>query len=876
MLKRAQDDELVMSLVEAALAQPLRERKAYVQQACSDNTELFSQVWGYVESEERMNGFMLEPFYRPDFLEHPFEPGQLLDGRFRIIREVARGGMGIVYEAQDEKLERRIALKCAKAGFGKRLPPEVRTASEISHPNVCKIFEIHTAATENGDVDFLTMEFLEGETLADKLRDGPLPEEKARTIARQLCAGLAEAHRNRVIHGDLKSNNVILTTSSDGSVRAVITDFGLAQRPENRQRTVQSGPLEGTPDYMAPELWKGEKASVASDIYALGVILYELISGYRPESCREIRTDWELPAVHPKWDRILRHCLHPDAIRRYRKVDELAQALTPRSRRWFVSVIAAAVLAVLSSVVTYQRATAPQETVRLAVLPFQAYADTMTLAGTVSRDVSKQISQLQGSARTKLVVLPISSALNNKVTTAERAKTVLAATHVLYGRLYRDNDKVIVQAYLLDVRSQNNAKELREAYSPGEVRYLPMALAGMITSTLRLPAAGPPTVNIAANHDYVAGMSYLRRNSGVDSAIAYMERAVANDPDSALTHAGLAEAQWWKYWITKDPVWKQRAKESVQQARRRNPDLAQVHRISGMLKSDAGYYELALSDFRRALELEPHNGDTYRRLGTAYEHNSEFDEALIAFRRAIAEEPDNYRNHQALGSFYYQRANYDEALKHLVKTVELAHDEPNAHFALGTAYMNVGRFAEAENSLRYAINLGENPSALHSLGLVLMYEERDREAIPFFQRALEKSPERFLSWIHLATACRRIGRRIESEKANQRGLALAETEVLQNPRKGRIRAQLAYLCASLKDRRRAESEAAQALQLSPNEADTQWWAVLTYELLGRRDATLDTLTAAPRELLSDLSRWPDLSDLHNDARFQQLLRYQAK
>ncbi len=173
--------------------------------------------------------------------EHPFEPGELLDGRFRIVREVARGGMGIVYEAVDEKLDRRIAVKCAKAGFRKRLPPEVRNASEISHPNVCKIFEIHTVPTAQGDIDFITMEFLDGETLAERLRRGPLPQEEARMIARQLAAGLAEAHRNQVIHGDLKSNNIILTATADGAPRAVITDFGLARRPAALPATAPVG-----------------------------------------------------------------------------------------------------------------------------------------------------------------------------------------------------------------------------------------------------------------------------------------------------------------------------------------------------------------------------------------------------------------------------------------------------------------------------------------------------------------------------------------------------------------------------------------------------------------------------------------------------------
>jgi hypothetical protein len=226
--KAQQDDDVLMSLVEQALAQREDQRRAYLERACAGNSELFEQAWNYVRWDERMQGFMIEPLFRPSNpdthqstgtllmttdersgAEQPFETGQRLDNRFRIVRELARGGMGIVYEAMDEKLDRRIAIKCARRGFRKRLPPEVRNAREISHPNVCKIFEFHTADTHQGPIDFITMEFLEGETLAERLRRGRLPEAEARAIALQLCAGLAEAHRNRVVHGDLKA-----TTSS--------------------------------------------------------------------------------------------------------------------------------------------------------------------------------------------------------------------------------------------------------------------------------------------------------------------------------------------------------------------------------------------------------------------------------------------------------------------------------------------------------------------------------------------------------------------------------------------------------------------------------------------------------------------------------------
>src|SRR6478672_3918881 len=137
MQNKAQDDDLVMSLVKLALARPSHDREPFLRSTCDDDSDLFEQVWTYVQWEERMNGFLLDPVWS----EHHFEPGEVLDGRFRIVREVAQGGMGIVYEAWDDKLERRIAIKCAKTGFSKRLPPEVRNASEISHPNVCKIFD---------------------------------------------------------------------------------------------------------------------------------------------------------------------------------------------------------------------------------------------------------------------------------------------------------------------------------------------------------------------------------------------------------------------------------------------------------------------------------------------------------------------------------------------------------------------------------------------------------------------------------------------------------------------------------------------------------------------------------------------------------------
>ncbi len=605
--------------------------------------------------------------------------------------------MGVVYEAMDERLERRIAIKCAKTGFRKRLPPEVRNAREISHPNVCKIFEIHTASTRQGDLDFLSMEFIDGQTLAERLRRGALPETEARLIARQLCEGLAEAHRNQVIHGDLKSNNIILTANVDGSTRAVITDFGLARKPESSQRTMQTGPLGGTPDYMAPELWRGEKASTASDIYALGVILYELVSGGRPPQPQDSSpAPFPPPAVHPKWDRTLARCLEPDPSRRFSRADEVARTFEPSlTRRRLVGVAAALVLAVASAVFAYQRATAPQETVRLAVLPFTSAPDSMAVAENVVRDAAAQVARLKSSRHTRFSFIPLTNTLRNRVDAPEKARTVLGATHVLRGTLEKDQDRLRLHVFLTDTRTQVNTKDWTVVYAPGQVRYAGVALAGMVTGTLRLPPLlDTATVNAAARQDYEAGLSILY-STRPDDAIVPLERAVAADPDSTLAYAGLAQAYWAKYLATSQQFSRERAEQAVRQAELRNPDLPEVHLIAGLVKANVGLYEQAVADFQRVIELQPNNGDAYRRLGIVYGNTNQLEEAVAAFRRAIAVQPQNFRNYRELGSFYMDRDDYAQAVPPFKRMIELVPQMPDAHLALAEAHLELGQYLES-------------------------------------------------------------------------------------------------------------------------------------------------------------------------------------
>jgi tetratricopeptide (TPR) repeat protein len=862
--KTQQDDDLIISLVEQALGQPESQRRSYLERECAGNSELFDQAWNYVEWEGRMDGFLLDSLFPGAERENPFECGQILESRFRVVRELARGGMGIVYEAIDEKLDRRIAIKCSLSRFRKRLPPEVRSASEIGHPNVCKIFEIHTAATRHGEIEFITMEFLEGKTLAEKLRSGRLSDKEARGIALQLCAGLAEAHRKQVVHGDLKSNNIILTADADGTVRAVITDFGLARKRAGADGTAEPGEVGGSPDYMAPELWRGKEASVASDIYALGVILYELASGRRPF---EAETTWENrpapPPVDRKWDPILARCLALDPGRRYENADEVAQALAPRSRRWVLTAAAVGLVAIASTVVTYQRATAPKQTVRLAVLEFGP--------ANLSRDTADQLARLKASFQTGLTFVPLSDTLKKNVKTIQDARTILGATHVLRGTSEKENDNHILHVYLTDTHSGVDTKEWKARYEPADLRFAPVALAGFVTNTFSLPPLVPNArVSPAARGPYETGLSYVHRNIRPDDAVALLEKAAAADRDSPVVYAGLAEAQYFKYLLTGDSAWKEKARESVRQAELRNMDVSQVHSISGLLKANSSLYEQAEADYKRAIELQPNNGDAYRRLSGVYNRNAHLGDALAAIQKAIQVQPDYFKNYQQLGTLYLFRGRYEDAILAFQKMVRLAPDLWESHFALGAALENPGRFAEAEREVRVAIQLQDSPRAEHELGQILQDLGRNQEAIDCFLKALALGAKTANLWLDLGVSYSRDGLDRDSKDAFHRGLEVAEKTVARDPREGRERAPLAYLAARLGDSERAESEIAQALLVAQSDSDTCLRAVLTYEALGRREQSLSVLASSP-SIIVRLNRYPELADLRHDSRFLKLL-----
>lgn len=801
-------------------------------------------------------------------VEDPLPTGELLSGRFRVVRRIAHGGMGVVYEAFDEKLDRRIALKCALSGHGRRLFPEVRLATEVSHPNICRIFEIHSAETFQGSLEYFTMEFLEGPTLAERITSGPVPRSEAETIARHLCAGLAEAHRNGIIHGDLKPRNVILTKNPGGTLRAVIADFGLARA------VLGFGDAGGTRGYMAPELRTGAPTTIASDIYALGVILHELACGLRPDE-RAVMLERtlgstasdgpdrdqaaaispaKLPPLHSRWDPILRKCLQADPELRYRSADEILRALGPSAirRRIFLGAAALA-LATVAAFITYHQTTAPPETVRLEVGAIAAPFEMASQARQLHQTAVREISQLRNSHQ---IAFSVSES---------------RATHRLSTSLAPKSGRLMFHAVLLNLRSSVPVTEWSADYEPSQLRYIPVALAGVVSGSLHLsPRATYATVASAAREAYQTGLAGLSDDEKLDQALASLAGAARLDPDSALPWAAVAEAQRRKSLLTNSGSWEEMAMASWEQAELRNPDCGPVHRIAGLLEYDRNHIEQAITRMRRATEFQPPNADAFHRLGLLYERHSQLFEALQAYNEALRLAPKNTRIYEDLAHAYSTQSEFAAASRILRRAVDLAPESPSLHRMLASSYQDEGRFAEAETELRWLVRQGTSADGLMRLGHVLLYRGRESEAIPLLAQAVQLDGRDIFAWLYLGLANHRVGRTRDAQAAFRRGLALAKESVTRLPRDGYSRAILAYFYAQTGQAEASGLEAAQARQLAPHHNDTLWMAALAYERSGGRQEALRTLESAARPMLEDLKRWPEAAALTADPRFGEI------
>jgi serine/threonine-protein kinase len=777
-----QNDELVMTLVAAALERAPAEREAYLRATCQGSDTLFETMRQRVRWEERMGNFLLEPLIPRQELDYSFHPGEILSDRFLVVREVAQGGMGVVYEALDQRLDRQVAIKCARPGYRQRLPPEARNAREVSHKNVCKLHDIHTCHTACGEIDFLSMEFLEGETLAERMRrDGALPKRELREIVRQILGGLDAAHSKGVVHGDLKSNNVILTKDSAGALRAVITDFGLARPVEGVgiEEPVSGGVTStrgGALDYMAPELLQGQRASIAADLYAFGVILHEMLVGSRPEFPGRIA-----PGLPRSWKRVVSRCLQPEPARRFAGARQALESLEGRHRRWAWAVLALPFPFLVTPVRHAVETRFVPPPVRLAVLPFANASgdpDTEYLSDGITESLINNLSQLPN-----LRVMARTTVFRYKDKNADPQKMGhdLHVGAVLSGSIVQRGDIMVVQAELVDVAKGSQLWGGQYKRKAADIFALQEDLSKEISEKLRLRLTGEEkqrlrkryTENREAYQAYLRGRYHWNRRTGEahKKAIEEFEKAVRLDPRYALAYAGLADTYIVLLGNADKPPWEclPQARAAASRALELDDTLPEAHTSLGFVRMHDLDWAGSEREFRRALELDPDYPIAHQWYGAILSITGRHSEAIREYKRAQELDPLSLMINTGLGRGLYNARQFDQAIEQFHKTLDLDPSFWWTHVFLGRAYQQKGMYEEAVAELRKAGDVTVEPKAVIAYTYAIS-GERDKAKKMLFELT-ERSKRTYVPSYEIANVYGALGEKDQAfawlEKAYQ-------------------------------------------------------------------------------------------------------------
>ena len=847
-------------------------------------------------------------------------------GRYEILAHLGAGGMGEVYRAKDADLGRMVALKLLPQASQTdperlhRFEHEARAASALNHPNIVTIYEI---GYEDG-VPFIAMELVEGNTLRVLLNRRPFLNKRALALAAQAAEGLAKAHAAGIVHRDLKPENIMVTT--DGFVK--ILDFGLAKLQESGIFTsddattspaTRPGVVLGTVGYMSPEQARGKALDFRSDQFACGAILYEMATGKRafdretafqtlaaimdaePEPIQNINP--EVPAPF-RW--IVERCLKKNPEERYASTLDLARELRtvhdrleemssgprssptiqPRRHPWLQSTSIAAALALAVAAGTLWRPPPALPAAKhIAVLPFaNAGGDVATQAfcnGLVETLTSRltQLERFQGA----LWVVPASEVRQASVASAAAAHSAFGATLAVSGSVQRSGDVVKLTANLVDAVSLRQIRSLSLDSSIADLAIIQDGVVRRVAEMLELELAPEARrvleaggTKVATAYDaYLQGRGHLQRyqeRESLERATGAFQDALQRDPTFALAYAGLGEAEWRLYDLTKDRTYVDLARKACERALSLNDLLAPVHVTVGLLHIGTGDAERATSDFQRALALDPASSEARRGMAQAYEALARTAEAEAEYRKAVALKPDYWGTYSSLGRFFMRQGRYQDAEQAYRRVVELVPDNERGHSNLGALLLTIGRYDEARAALQRSLAIRPTFAAASNLATVEFRRGRYAEAARAFERALALDDRDYRIWRNLAAAQYWAGERGLALDAYRKAAGRAEAARALNPQNAEAQIALADCHAMLGDAKQARALATEALHQAPRDVQIIQTAVGVYEQLGDRDTALRWLQEAlklgfPRD---NFERSPTLTELRKDPRYSAL------
>ncbi len=799
----------VRQILDAALELSPEARAAYLATVCGNDSDLHREVESFIAAHDHAGNSFLE---NPALQSLTLGPGAKL-GVYEIVEMVGAGGMGEVYRARDTILGREVAIKILPPIFSRdadrlrRFEQEARAAAALNHPN---ILSIHQLGVHDG-APHLVSELLEGETLRSRLQRGALPASSGIDYTLQLVSGLAAAHEKGIVHRDLKPENIFLTTH--GLVK--ILDFGLAKlrRPEEfgspeaamTQGTVTvPGVVMGTVGYMSPEQVRAQHVDHRSDIFALGAIFYEMVSGKRafqgntpadtltailmhdPPSLIGSSPNITLPL-----ERIIRRCLEKDPNERFQSAKEVGFALkalsdapavradsekatglrVPRqmAAKATLGLVGMAVLVVLGLLIAANvgglrdRLWGGGHIQSLAVLPLanlsgdptqDYFADGMTEAMITEL---AQIGALRVISRTSVMQYK-----GGKKSLPEIARE-LHVDSVVEGSVLRSGAKVRITAQLIQAVPE---RHLWAKSYDGDLRdvmaiqsQVARSVAGEIRVKLtpqeesRLQRARP--VNPDAHDAYLRGRYYRRKGGleNVEKARQYFEQALDTDPLYAPAYAALADYySVLPFYTNATPAEVfPKAKAAVVRALELDDSLAEAHASLAYIHA---YYEwdwaAAEQEFQRSLQLNPNDAAVRHRYSRYLSTVGRIDDALREIRQAQGLDPLSQIAKANVGVIYYFARQYDAAMRPLN---DILKEDPNfntGYWGLGLIYEQKGMPREAVAQMEKAATLSPDPNTVASLAHAYASSGQKEKALKILSQLETRAKKESISSYHFA------------------------------------------------------------------------------------------------------------------------------
>jgi serine/threonine protein kinase/Flp pilus assembly protein TadD len=765
----------VKELFHEALRRAPSDRELFLNETCGGDLDLRIEVESLLNSLDEAKAFLEEPALisssgREVFWQ--FEKGQTVS-HYRIVEPIGVGGMGQVYLAEDQKLNRQVALKIlpnevlTDSDRLRRFKREAMAVSALNHPNILTIFEFDDA----GGVPLLASEFVRGSTLRDKLENGPLEIDTATDIAVQVASALQTAHDAGVIHRDIKPENIMLR--DDGYVK--VLDFGLAKltgdmrsKETDRTRTqdfTMPGMIMGTATYMSPEQARSRSVDYRTDIFSLGVVLYEMLAGrapFRGETTTDIIAEiiqnepssvsTHNPVVPVELDGIISKCLEKDRNDRYQTAADLLADLRASSKRAvarettpdgaqtkefstttvddaleepstrdgekktnLVMVLAAVVVLLLGiAAASYWYLTRDNQIASIAVLPFMNESgneDVEYLSDGMTEALINTLSTLPN-----LSVKARNTVFRYKGSDIDEKKVArdLSVQALLLGRITQRGDNITLHLSLVDASTGKNLWGEQYDRKIQDLAILQREITRDVSQKLQTRLSNADASNLSKNYtanseayrDYLRGRYFWNKRTGeaIAKAIEYFELAIEKDPGFALAYAGLADA----YVVPANRLAPReampKAKAAAIRALQIDDTLAEAHTSLGrVLQVYDWNWKEGEKEFQRAIELNPRYAVAHQWYGGYFERIGRLDKGIAERKLALELDPLSTIANFELGQTYYFGGEYDKALEQFKKALELDPGFPPAIQYIPLVYGQKGMHEEAIASARQVV-----------------------------------------------------------------------------------------------------------------------------------------------------------------------------